>query len=114
MALVTLRSYSNALDAAIAKSRLDDHQIVCSLADENAHLYGGGPLAMPVRLLVEEEQAERAAHVLDDPQPPPPDDFDPGGEPANTPGTSPQVPELEKLRRMNQWIIGLLVILLAI
>jgi tetratricopeptide (TPR) repeat protein len=114
MALVTLRSYSNALDAAIAKSRLDDHQIVCNLADENAHLYGGGPLAMPVRLLVEEEQAERAAHILDDPRPPLPEDFDPGGEPATIPATNSQVSELEKLRRMNQWIIGLLFVLLAI
>src|SRR5215813_9141543 len=114
MALITLRSYTNAVDAAIAKSLLDDQQIACSLADENAHLYGGGPLAMPVRLLVEQDQAERAAHILDDARTPLPENVDPGDDSANKTGALPEVPELEKLRRMNQWIIGLLVLLIAI
>ncbi len=62
--MVTLRAYSNPARAALAKSLLDDHNIICSLADENAYLYGGAPLAMPVRILVVEEQAEEAAHIL--------------------------------------------------
>jgi hypothetical protein len=61
----------------MAKSLLDDQKIVCSLADENSNLYGGGPLAMPIRLLVAEEQVEQARHVLDDARPLLPDDFDP-------------------------------------
>ena len=62
--MVTLRAYSNPAEAALAKSLLDDHNILCSLADENAYLYGGAPLAMPVRILVADEQAGLAAHIL--------------------------------------------------
>jgi hypothetical protein len=61
--MVTLRTYSNPAEAALAKSLLDDHKIFCSLADENVNLYGGGPLAMPIRLLVAEDQAEEAARI---------------------------------------------------
>jgi hypothetical protein len=64
--MVTLRTYSNPAEAAMAKSLLDDQKIVCSLADENSNLYGGSPLAMPIRLLVAEEQVEQARHILDD------------------------------------------------
>jgi hypothetical protein len=65
--MVTLRAFSNAAEAALAKSLLDDHNILCSLADENASLYGGAPFAMPVRLLVAEDQAEEAERVLKNP-----------------------------------------------
>jgi hypothetical protein len=65
--MVTLRAFSNPAEAALAKSLLDDHNILCSLADENAYLYGGAPLAMPVRLLVAEDQAEEADRVLKNP-----------------------------------------------
>jgi hypothetical protein len=76
--MVTLRAYSNPAEAAIAKSLLDDHKIFCSLADENANLYGGGPLAMPTRLLVAEDQVEQAARILKTKGPELSEDFDPG------------------------------------
>ncbi len=76
--MVTLRTYSNPAEAAIAKSVLDDHKIFCSLADENVNLYGGGPLAMPIRLLVAEGQAEEAARILKTKGPELSEDFDPG------------------------------------
>jgi len=63
--MVTLRTYWNGGEAALAKSLLDDHKIFCSLADENANLYGGGPFAMPIRLLVDEDQADLALRILD-------------------------------------------------
>ena len=99
-----------------AKSLLDDQKIVCSLADENSNLYGGGPLAMPIRLLVSEEQVEQARHILDDARQPLPDDFDPGNMPPETtedlnPGI---VAELDKLRHTNQWIAGMVAALLVI
>src|SRR6266446_10503057 len=99
----------------MAKSLLDDREIVCSLADENSNLYGGGPLAMPIRLLVAEEQVEQAGHILDDARHPIPDDFDPGHNPPNkTEDINPQVlPELEKLRHTNLWIAGMVAVLLV-
>jgi hypothetical protein len=65
--MVTLRAFSTAAEAALAKSLLDDHDIVCSLADENSWLYGGAPLAMPVRLLVAEDRAAEADRILTHP-----------------------------------------------
>lgn len=65
--MVTLRAFSSPAEAALAKSLLDDHGIVSSLADENSWLYGGAPFAMPVRLLVAEQQLEEAARILKDP-----------------------------------------------
>jgi len=63
--MVTVRTYWNGGEAAIAKSLLDDHEIFCSLADENMNLYGGAPSAMPIRVLVDEDQAELARQILD-------------------------------------------------
>src|SRR6202043_3753625 len=63
--VVALGAYSNPVEAAIAKSLLDNHNIFCRLADENVNLLGGGPLAMPIRLLVAEDQAEEAARILE-------------------------------------------------
>jgi len=62
--MVTLRAYPNSVDAGIAKSILDEHNIFCTLADENANVYGGAPFAMPVRLLVNEEQADEGSCIL--------------------------------------------------
>ncbi|HSP45745.1 MAG TPA: DUF2007 domain-containing protein [Chthoniobacterales bacterium] len=74
--MITLRAFGNPAEAAIAKSVLDDHGISCSLADEDSNLYGGAPQAMPVRLLVREEQAEEALRILDAPGPALPENFD--------------------------------------
>jgi hypothetical protein len=76
--MVTLRTDSNPVEAAIAKSRLDDHEIFCAPADENVNLYGGGPMAMPIRLLVAEDKAEEAARILEAKGPELLEDFDPG------------------------------------
>jgi predicted negative regulator of RcsB-dependent stress response len=62
--VITLRTYANATEAGLAKSILEEHNIFSSLADENANLYGGAPLAMPVRLLVNETQADEALRIL--------------------------------------------------
>jgi cytochrome c-type biogenesis protein CcmH/NrfG len=94
--MVTLRTYSNPAEAAIAKSVLDDHNIVCSLADENANLYGGGPLAMPIRLLVKEEQVEEATRILDTKGPELSEDFDVN--------TAPNLPD--EPANMNEQILA--------
>jgi hypothetical protein len=62
--VVTVRIYLNLVQAQLAKSLLDDYGIFCALWHENAHLYGRAPFAMPVRLCVDEDQAEQAIHIL--------------------------------------------------
>jgi Putative prokaryotic signal transducing protein len=64
--MVTLRTYLNPTQALLDKTLLDSSEIFCAIADQNANLYGGGPFAMPVRLLVAEEQAEEADRILKD------------------------------------------------
>jgi tetratricopeptide (TPR) repeat protein len=114
--MVTLRAYSSPADAAMAKSILDDHQIPCSLADEYSHLYAGtGQIAIPIRLLVGEEDVDRALHILDDDRPPLPDDFDPGNDSVEITVDSPQkiLSELAKLRTNNRWTaFGMIIIAL--
>jgi len=63
--MVTVRTYWNPAQAALAKSLLDDYEIVSALTDENSSLYGRAPMAMPIRLMVLEDQAEMAARILD-------------------------------------------------
>lgn len=102
----------------MAKSLLDSHDIFSRLADENVNLYGGGPLAMPIRLLVAEDQAQEAARILDTKGPELPGDFDPGNpveiqirkENANEKILS----ELRGLHHGNQWLIVIAVTVLAI
>jgi len=60
--MVTIRTYANPVDAALAKSVLDDHDVPSVLIHENANTFYS--LAMPVRLLVPDDQANRAIHIL--------------------------------------------------
>jgi tetratricopeptide (TPR) repeat protein len=112
--MITLRTYSNPTEAAMAKSLLDDQQIPCALADENSSLYAGtGYLAIPIRLLVAEEDAERALHVLDDARPPLPDDFDPGSDGAEMKVDAQQkiLSELGSLRTSNRLVaVGIIIV----
>src|SRR6266404_2691093 len=78
--MITLRVFDSAAEAAIAKSVLDDHGISSSLADEASHLYGGAPGAIPVRLLVREDQVDEALRILDAPGPGLPEDFEPASD----------------------------------
>ena len=114
--MVTLCSYSSPVEAALAKSLLDDRKILCSLADENSNRYGGAPLAMPIRLLVAEEQVEEARRVLADFSQALPDDFDPtNGErisKTSEDATEQILSELRALQHTNHWIaLGVVVIL---
>ena len=64
MRVVTLRTYWNPAQAALAKSLLDNYEIVSVLIHEGASLYGRAPIAMPIRLTVVEDQAEEANRIL--------------------------------------------------
>ena len=116
--MVTIRTYSNQAEAAIAKSLLDNHDIFCRLADENVNLYGGGPLAMPIRLLVAEDQAQEAMRILETKGPELPKDFDPG-TPAEIPNEKQSanehiLSELRRLQHVNQWMTVTMVAILLI
>jgi cytochrome c-type biogenesis protein CcmH/NrfG len=99
--MLTLRVFDSGAEAAIAKSVLDDHGISSSLADETSHLYGGAPGAIPVRLLVREDQAEEALRILDAPGPALPENFDvmTGAEQAEVTPAPDVTVELRNLRR---------------
>jgi tetratricopeptide (TPR) repeat protein len=116
--MVTIRAYSNQAEAAMAKSLLDSRDIFCRLADENVNLYGGGPLAMPIRLLVAEDQAEEAARVLETKGPELSADFDPG-TPVETQRRTEHadekiLSELRGLHHGNQWLVVIGLTVLAI
>jgi tetratricopeptide (TPR) repeat protein len=104
--MITLRVFDSAAEAAIAKSVLDDRGISASLADEAAHLYSGAPGAIPVRLLVREDQAEEALRILDAPGPGLPEDFEPvtDGEREEEKPPEPAV-ELRSLQRTVRRVV---------
>jgi tetratricopeptide (TPR) repeat protein len=116
--VVTIRTYSNPAEAAMAKSLLDSRDIFCRLADENVHLYGGGPLAMPIRLVVAEDQAQEAMRVLETKGPELPVDFDPGTpiekQSRKEEANEKILPELGRLHNGIQWLVGIGITVLAI
>jgi uncharacterized protein YjeT (DUF2065 family) len=84
------------MEAELAKLSLDEHGIFCTLAGENAHLYGGAPFAMPISLLVEDEKFDEANRVLHD------DSFGLATEPEPAPST---VNEAATQASNNPWEI---------
>jgi len=100
--MVTLRAFSNQAQAALAKSVLEDHNIVCALADESAHLLSGAQFAMPVRLLVPEAQAEEAAQILEN-----------GGRDLPDAQT-PEPPPIQDAARDNPWEVAGFALLVAL
>ena len=99
--MITLRVFDGPLEAGLAKSLLTDRGIECELADEASHDLSGAAVAVPIRLLVREDQAEEAFRVLKNPGPGLPEDFDPGTNPEETAlQTRLDVPtQLDQLRK---------------
>ena len=62
--MVTVRTYWNPASAALAKSLLDNYEISCALLHENSNLYSRAQFAVPIRLIVDEDQADLAIHIL--------------------------------------------------
>jgi tetratricopeptide (TPR) repeat protein len=102
--MVTLRVFDSPLEAGLAKSLLNDRGIECELADEASHDLSGAAVAVPIRLLVREDQAEEALRILKHPGPGLPEDFDPGANPeeiapAPRPDVATQLDQLQKTVR---------------
>ncbi|MDQ6912788.1 MAG: DUF2007 domain-containing protein [Verrucomicrobiota bacterium] len=103
--MVTVRNFSSPVEAALAKSRLDDAKIFCSLADENVNRLGGAPFAMPIRLLVAEDQLEEAERILAESSQTISDDFTSDPIVETSPDPRQQVlDEVRQLQRANHWI----------
>jgi len=102
--MVTLRVFDSPLEAGLVKSLLNDRGIECELADEASHDLSGAAVAVPIRLLVREDQAEEALRILKHPGPGLPEDFDPGPNPEETgseirPDVTTQLDQLRKTVR---------------
>jgi tetratricopeptide (TPR) repeat protein len=105
--MVTLRVFDSPVEAGLAKSLLNNHGIECELADEASHDWSGAAVAVPIRLLVKEEQAEEALRILKDPGPGLPEDFDAGANPEET---APEIrsdvaTQLDQLRKTVRRLI---------
>jgi hypothetical protein len=65
--MVTIRTYWNPVEAGLAKSVLDNYEIRCALLDEYSSVNSrGGQLVVPIRLVVDDDEAERAICILND------------------------------------------------
>jgi hypothetical protein len=63
--VVTARTYWNLAEAGLAKTLLDNYEIPCALLDENASSYiTGQQFAVPIRLVVDENEVDRAICIL--------------------------------------------------
>jgi hypothetical protein len=65
-AIIVFRQYENAIDANIAKSKLDAYGVPCFLTEENMSNHYPGPnlLAIKVRLHLFAHDSERAEQIL--------------------------------------------------
>lgn len=63
MALVELARFGNRIEAELAKLLLASHDIEAVLFDAEMNSFGWGPM-MPVRLMVLDEDRERAEQLL--------------------------------------------------
>lgn len=63
MALVAVATYYNSFEAGIARSRLESDGIPSVLFDFNASMEGASFL-VPIRLMVDDEDAEEAERIL--------------------------------------------------
>jgi len=62
--MITIREFTNQIEAALIQSLLKDNEIDSILADENARAWVGAPNLVPIRLQVPDEQVKQAKALL--------------------------------------------------
>ena len=62
--MITIREYTDAVQAGLARSYLEENGIDVFLTDENASAWIGARLLVPIRLQVPEEQEGEARQLL--------------------------------------------------
>lgn len=62
--MITIREFTNQVEAALIQSVLKDNEIDSILADEHARAWIGARNLVPIRLQVPEDQVERANALL--------------------------------------------------
>jgi len=111
--MVTLRVFDSPAEAGLAKSLLNDRGIESELADEASHDWSGAAVAVPIRLLVREDQAEEALRILKNPGPGLPDDFDAGANPEE-PGPEIRPDAATQLEQLRKTVRRLVVVSTAL
>ena len=62
--MITIREFTDQVQAGMIQSYLSDNEIDSILADENTNSWMGARMLAPIRLQVPEEQAEKAKDLL--------------------------------------------------
>jgi hypothetical protein len=62
--MITIREFSDQVEAGLIQSFLSDNEIDSILADENANSWIGVRILVPIRLQVSEEDVEKAKRFL--------------------------------------------------
>ncbi len=62
--MITIKEFTNQIEAGILQSFLKDNEIDSILADEHSAAWGRAPLLIPIRLQVSEDQAEQAISLI--------------------------------------------------
>lgn len=63
--MTTIREFVEQVQASVVVSFLEDNGIKATLVDENAAAWSGLHITIPIRLQVEDDQAEEAMALLD-------------------------------------------------
>ena len=62
--MITIREFTDQVEASMIRSFLSDNEIDSILANEYANSWSGAKMLVPIRLQVPEEQAEKAKCLL--------------------------------------------------
>ena len=62
--MITIKEFTNQIEAGMLQSFLKDNDIESVLADEHSAAWGRAPLLIPIRLQVSEDHVEKATSLI--------------------------------------------------